>query len=1043
MRLFVTRTFAMLVVAASAHGADPLPGVVAQYHGPDSLPDGFVSGAPLPAPDHVELLADFAIDVGATIGGSPYTTGASVRLVGNVPIPFDETYTFYAKGGTSRELRIDGQLVDGPIELTAGTHAVDARFSLVDVDEGLPLFVAASVGGILPVALANGPFTHDPADELPAIHALPTGGSAQGGETITLEGFGFTPAETVVVHFGNTLVSADDGALVTPDAIVFTSPPHAPGDVFVSVETPQGTSNTRTFTYTADGALPTPEFELSEEPVIVEAPIAGAWGHDGHLYVGLRSGHVAEIVFDDDLVPVDTIVHEGVSQLEHVEILGLTTSPWETSGEVVLYVAHTTLFAYGGTAWFAPAPYIGAVSVLRGPTFDLPEPLITGLPTSNHDHGPNALVFDHNGDLLVSCGGTTNAGVQSIPMGSLSESPLSGAVLKARTSDPDFNGVVEYVLTTTGQPIDDQQVGFETEVAAGVDVAVHAAGLRNTFDMLLATNGSLYATDNGPNIGFGPALLGETVLGPEVAAPDEVLLVEAGNYYGHPNLARGAQDAAQFVYRDTLEPSIPEDFTQALAIVDSSTNGIVEYRAQTFWGQWRGDLLVQRFNGLASRLELSDDGRHVLDVQPLFPPTGGLNLLTAPGGAIVSLAYSGGVVRVLEPVDDGVAGVTAYDIHPWRAPATGGTPFVIGGRGFTSPEQTSVHFGDVAATLTKVTPRRIEGLVPELPDAGTELIDVTVVSGAERSVLSDAFRALLPIGTEPGRWLPTAAPPVALSDVASDVIGSTLYAVGFGSPSTLALDLYDGSWSTSPAPRPIVARGQAACALDGKLYVVGGTGAASAGRLQIYDPAADLWTLGPDMPWAGGSVAAAAIDGRLYVAGGVIAGTTTDRCASYDPTADAWTSHARMPFGRHFASAGALDGRLWLFGGWSDTPGGFTSDHTEVQVYEPALDVWFESDAAPGLEPMPVGRGGMGRAVFWQGEFYLFGGALQTDTASAVIDRVDAYDPATATWRVEAPMPTGRQGISPALFEGRTVIVGGSDVFGVVPTTTAETFTRQ
>ncbi len=1037
---------AFLIVAPTlaALGDPTTPGVLAQYFSSTTLPNGFEPGLPLPAPDYSEILDGYAIDVGATVGASPFSDDVSVRLVGTLPIPFAETYSFFTEGGESQTLTIDGSVVDTPLFLDVGTYPIEVRFSLVDADD-LPLWVAASIEGILPVALIGGIFAHETADELPVIHAMPTEGSGNGGTSIVVEGFGFGPTGDVEIRWGNAVLANGDFASQTDDTLAFVTPSHAPGTITVRVATPQGTSNAVSYEYTATGTPPEPEFTLSREAAALDQPIAGTWAHDGRFYVGLRNGEIAAIEFDENSVPVSTTVYTGVADEQHVEILGVATSPWDTSGEVILYVSHTTLFAYGGGMVFEPAPYIGRISIVRGPDFDVVEPFITGLPTSNHDHGPNALHFDNNGDLLIASGGTTNAGIQDATMGAISESPLSGAMLKARTSDPTFVGDVKYMLPETGEPTDNQIVGFKAQLAPGAFVTPYASGLRNTFDFVLATNGYVYATDNGPNIGLGPTLTSETTFGTEVAAPDEVLLVEAENYYGHPNISRGAFDPSQFVYRDTVEPSIPHGFTQALAIVDSSTNGIVEYRSEAFWGQWRNHLIVQRFNGLLTRLVPSPDGRHIDDLQPVFPPAGGLNIRTGPGGAIHAIAYSGGVVRTLIPNDEDVTGVVAYDIHPWRAPRGGGAPFTIGGKNFTSLEDTQVLFGDTPAVVTSVNSRRIEGIVPSLPGYGTDLVGITVTCGAETSRIDAAFRALFPIGTEPGRWLPTTEMPVALSDVAAAEIDGTIYVVGAGHPATLTYSPYDDTWSLdTAAPRPFVQRGQSATTLDGKLYVIGSLGAAGAGKVQIYDPELDIWTLGSDMPWPGGSVAATALGDRIYVAGGTLAGLTTDRCASYHPATDTWTAHASMPFGRHFAAVGSLADRMWVFGGWSTLPGGqFTSDHTDIQVYDPTTDQWLHSGASPALEAMPLGRGGTGRAVYWQGEFYIFGGALTTDTLSVVLDLVDVYDPSTLTWRQEATLPTGRHGISPVLFEGRTFLFGGSAQFGVKPTALAETFTRQ
>src|SRR6185503_10691903 len=174
--------------------------------------------------------------------------------------------------------------------------------------------------------------------------------------------------------------------------------------------------------------------------------------------------------------------------------------------------------------------------------------------------------------------------------------PLSAAVLKARLSKPGFNGTVSYVETVSGLPNSDQRDGEIVDVAPGVDVEVYASGLRNAYGLVLTTKGHLYATDNGPNIGFGPASTGPHT---QIADPyddDELNLVEWGNYYGSPNRNRGRYDSRQDIYYAGLHgpPSIPNTLFQMISWLPPSSDGIDEYRANTFQGQMRGSLIAQK-----------------------------------------------------------------------------------------------------------------------------------------------------------------------------------------------------------------------------------------------------------------------------------------------------------------------------------------------------------------------------------------------------------------------------------------------------------------
>ena len=126
----------------------------------------------------------------------------------------------------------------------------------------------------------------------------------------------------------------------------------------------------------------------------------------------------------------------------------------------------------------------------------------------------------------------------------------------------------------------DQRFGEVVSVTPTGDVEVFSAGFRNSFDLVLTTRGRLFATDNGPNIGFGPASTGPASQGPDPEDVDELVLLEFGDYYGHPNRARGRTDVRQTVYHGNSSAENPSAFIQGLALFAPSTNGITQDRAR-------------------------------------------------------------------------------------------------------------------------------------------------------------------------------------------------------------------------------------------------------------------------------------------------------------------------------------------------------------------------------------------------------------------------------------------------------------------------------
>ena len=321
----------------------------------------------------------------------------------------------------------------------------------------------------------------------------------------------------------------------------------------------------------------------------------------------------------------------------------------------------------------------------------------------------------------------------------------------------------------TFPPETSQVFGGEASVVSGVDVSVYASGLRNPYDVVWTTQGLLYATDNGPNEGFGDVSTGPDTQAPATHSPDELNLLTEGAYYGHPNRNRGATDARQNVYHGADEPDVPGVYTAPLATADSSTNGVVEYRAETFGGQLRGALLAQEWNGSLFAFDLAADGQSVVNTVSYEGVASGLDVVTGPGGAILGIDYSGNQITVATPVTS-VAAPIAYDVYPWRAPASGGVTFMIGGENFGDVADTTVVFGGQAAALTEVAPNRIVGVTPALPATG-EFVDVVVTSAGAASVLADAYLPLqgeapttppfeLRINTGGGSYTDAAGPPV-------------------------------------------------------------------------------------------------------------------------------------------------------------------------------------------------------------------------------------------------------------------------------------------
>jgi hypothetical protein len=95
--------------------------------------------------------------------------------------------------------------------------------------------------------------------------ALTDGGSADGGQQLTIRGANFSDGTQVL--FGDTpaVVRVD-----RYDQLTVTVPPHAPGTVTVRIVTPAGTTEAGIYTYNAGGA------SVQPAPVATRAPPQGS-----------------------------------------------------------------------------------------------------------------------------------------------------------------------------------------------------------------------------------------------------------------------------------------------------------------------------------------------------------------------------------------------------------------------------------------------------------------------------------------------------------------------------------------------------------------------------------------------------------------------------------------------------------------------------------------------------------------------------------------------------------------------------------------------
>jgi N-acetylneuraminic acid mutarotase len=204
-----------------------------------------------------------------------------------------------------------------------------------------------------------------------------------------------------------------------------------------------------------------------------------------------------------------------------------------------------------------------------------------------------------------------------------------------------------------------------------------------------------------------------------------------------------------------------------------------------------------------------------------------------------------------------------------------------------------------------------------------------------------------------------------------------------------------------PLPEPT--RAAAAAALDGDVYVVGGTTAdGNTTATWVYDTAEGRWSARAPLHAARFNHGAVALDGRLYVLGGFADGREHRDVFAYDPGADEWERVGRLPRPNHAFGVVAYEGELWVIGGRRGE-----EILREVWILDPVTGEWREGPALP--EPME-----------------LLGATVAGDDIHAVWESTyQVYDGATGRWR-DGPHPVvTRHALEAFAVDGVLYAVGG------------------
>lgn len=221
-------------------------------------------------------------------------------------------------------------------------------------------------------------------------------------------------------------------------------------------------------------------------------------------------------------------------------------------------------------------------------------------------------------------------------------------------------------------------------------------------------------------------------------------------------------------------------------------------------------------------------------------------------------------------------------------------------------------------------------------------------------------------------------------------------------------------WTTK-APMNHVHSGALVEAINGKLYVVGGSFTSS---VEEYDPIANSWTDKASIPTNYAPLNSGVINDKLYVLGGC--GNNDCRIGAnsllqvYDPSTNSWAVKASMPTPRFGMATGVIGDKMYVAGG--EQACGPCTPITVFEVYNATTNAW--STLAPLPEALSRCSGGV-----INGKFYVVGGFYLAN--GSITDKLYEYDPTSNSWLSKASMPTARFFAGAGVICGQLYVAGG------------------
>ncbi len=300
------------------------------------------------------------------------------------------------------------------------------------------------------------------------------------------------------------------------------------------------------------------------------------------------------------------------------------------------------------------------------------------------------------------------------------------------------------------------------------------------------------------------------------------------------------------------------------------------------------------------------------------------------------------------------------------------------------------------------------------------------------------------VSTDTAQWetMQTQNEPTARHENAFTEANGKFYLIG--GRGSRPVDIYDpqsNTWSEGHAP-PLEMHHFQAVSYQGKIYVMGAfTGGFPDEKpipnIYIYDPEADSWEKGPEIPQnrRRGAAGVAIYNDKFYLVDGIVNGHTDgyqNWLDEYDPATNTWKTLPDAPHKRDHVQAAIAGDKIFVAGG--RTSSAATNQTLELTI--PEVDVYdFNTGAWTTLDnDIPTQRAGTASVVIGDEVIVLGGESTAHEEAH---NEVEALNINTLEWRTLPPLNKGRHGTGAAVYNGNIYMAAGSGNRGGGPELTS------